>query len=158
MKPCFTFLAAGVRSVDLYNIVWEAIRQLEMCGFSVIAVTADGASCNRRFFRQHWLPEPGVLVNSVPNRYGYPRSVFFFSDVPHLIKTARNCLSHSYPGSTRRSMMVRRREICKKTLKNFVRSTESTSRGSTSANFTADAEKVLTEVACPYCQNSSLST
>ena len=34
------------------------------------------------------------------------RDVYFFSDPPHLIKTARNCLSHSSSSSTSRLMKV----------------------------------------------------
>ena len=47
----------GIHSVDLHWILWEAVRQIEMCGLYVIAVTSDGAASNRRFFRQHWSPE-----------------------------------------------------------------------------------------------------
>ena len=44
-----------------------------------------------------WSTKPSIATNSL---------VGFF-DVPHLMKTTRNCLSHSYPNNRRRSMMVR---------------------------------------------------
>ena len=54
-------LSAGMRqqnacSTIFHNIfaqVWKCIQRLENCGFMVIALTADGASCNRKFFKMH---------------------------------------------------------------------------------------------------------
>ncbi len=43
----------GVTADLLYPIVWEGIRLVESTGLKVIAITADGASHNRKFFRMH---------------------------------------------------------------------------------------------------------
>lgn len=75
---------------DLFSIVWEAIERLEFLGFKVLVVTADGASPNRKFFSLH-----GKL-NKTQNPYSLDdRYIYFVSDVPHLLKTTRNCWSHS---------------------------------------------------------------
>ena len=40
------------------------------------------------------------------NPYGLRFDLFFFSDVPHLLKTARNCFSNSFSHSKSRKMQV----------------------------------------------------
>ena len=85
--PCTTTL-----SVDqMYDVVWEAIFHLERIGLKVLAVTADGASTNRLFFKLH---KPGVLPNEILHKVFNPFSRdgrhLYFSDLPHLIKTVRN--------------------------------------------------------------------
>ena len=37
----------------LFPIMWECIKHLEACDFKVIALTFDGASPNRKFFKMH---------------------------------------------------------------------------------------------------------
>ena len=60
----------------------------------------DGAGPNRRFYKMH-SSEKGGSVYKTTNPFsesdaaGLQRSIYFFSDVPHLLKTSRNCLSHS---------------------------------------------------------------
>ena len=38
---------------QLFPIMWEAVKNLEKCGLKVIAITADEASPNRKFFQMH---------------------------------------------------------------------------------------------------------
>ena len=105
--PYAHFGTRGVTADVLFPIVWEAIRQLESIGCKVICVTADGASPNRKFFRLHG--KEGDLIYKTKNPFADPkdeRFLFFISDPPHLIKTTRNCWSHSGVGGTRR-MKVR---------------------------------------------------
>lgn len=92
----------GIVGKMLFPIVWEAIRQLEAIGFKVISVTADGASPNRKFFKMNGIGNG--LTYKTHNPYADPdenRSLYFISDVPHLIKTTRNCWSHSGLNGTR---------------------------------------------------------
>ena len=87
---------------QIFPIVWEAIERLERKGFKVIAITADGASPNRKFFHMHCSDATVDLCYKTPNPYtSEDRSVYFFSDVPHLMKTTRNCWSHSSTKGTR---------------------------------------------------------
>ena len=79
---------------------------MESTGLKVIAITCDGASPNRKFFRMH-KSSKDHFVYKTKNVYAPDsRDVYFFSDPPHLIKTARNCLSHSSSSSTSRLMKV----------------------------------------------------
>ena len=95
--PYAHFATKGVTADLLFPIVWEAIRRVETIGLKVIFITADGASSNRKFFRMHKGPADTSPVYKTVNRYSGSarRPIFFFSDPPHLIKTARNCWSHS---------------------------------------------------------------
>lgn len=91
------------------TLAWEAIRHLEFCGFKVIAVTCDGASTNRKFIRAHpSLDKDNKLSYKAKNPYSKePRWVYFVSDVPHLMKTTRNCWSHSFAHGRKRKLWVR---------------------------------------------------
>lgn len=108
--PLAHYPSLGVTSSELLPIVWEVVRFVETTGLKVIAITADGAAPNRRFFRMHG--NGNGLVYKVKNIYAADeRYIYFISDPPHLVKTIRNCLSHSYgPGSTR-EMQVNGRSI-----------------------------------------------
>ena len=89
----YTQFPCSVLSGDLlYDLVWEAIYRLERVSVKVVALTADGASTNRLFFRLH---NPDSARNEITYKVVNPhssdgRSLFFFSDPPHLIKTVRN--------------------------------------------------------------------
>ena len=56
----------------------------------VLCATFDGASVNRRLAKLH--DTHAKLLYKVANIYAEDgRELFFLSDVPHLIKTVRNC-------------------------------------------------------------------
>ena len=75
----------------LMDPVWETISRLERQGICVMALTCDGASSNRRLEKLH--TKGKGLVYKVPNVFAAdkPRFLYFISDPPHLLKTARNC-------------------------------------------------------------------
>ena len=100
--PYAHFGTEGVTADQLFPIVWEAIRQVEGIGLKVIFITADGASPNRKFFRMHRNPKDIIPTYKTPNPFAQEkRSIFFISDPSHLIKTVRNCWSHSSWNGTR---------------------------------------------------------
>ena len=100
--PLANFATNGVNAVQLFHILWEAVEHLERCDFRVVFQTADGSSPNRRYFRMHndakQLAETGVIHKAI-NIYSAVSSesnaIYFFSDMPHLLKTARNCLANT---------------------------------------------------------------
>ena len=99
--PFAHFPSQTVTGDQLFSIIWEAIERLKRLGFKVIALTADGASPNRKFFRLH-SSSKDELCYKTPNPYtSEDRCIYFFSDVPHLMKTSRNCWSHSHTHGTR---------------------------------------------------------
>ena len=96
------FGTRGVTADFLYPIIGEAIRQLESIRFKVSCMTGDGASPNRKFFKMHGTKDD--LTYKTDNPFANPkenRSLYFISDPPHLIKTTRNCWSHSGYNGTR---------------------------------------------------------
>ena len=95
--PYAHFGTEGITADLLYPVIWEAIRRLEVNEIKVISVTADGASSNRKFFRMHKKPNDGdTYTYKARNPFTVQgRWVYFFADPPHLIKTVRNCWSHS---------------------------------------------------------------
>lgn len=101
--PYAHFPTKSLTGNQLFSIVWEAIERLERDGFKVMAITADGASPNRKFFRLHSMTSTATdICYKTPNPYASEdRSIYFFSDVPHLMKTTRNCWSHSSSNGTR---------------------------------------------------------
>ena len=73
--------------------------------FWVIATVSDGASANRKFYK---LPttlssdDSKEFTYCVMNMYAPHRNLYFISDAPYLIKTARNCLYNSGHGKQSR--------------------------------------------------------
>ena len=106
--PYAHFGTRGVTGELLHPIVWEAIRRLEASELKVIFITADGASVNRKFFRMHQdKSDPNSFTYKARNPYSADnRWVYFIADTPHLMKTVRNCWSHSGVKRTRH-MQVR---------------------------------------------------
>ena len=101
------FPTHGVTGDSLFPIVWEAIRNIEECGLKVIVVTADGASPNRKLFKMHQGLASNKVVYKTLNPYSQDdREVYFMSDVPHLIKTTRNCWSNSFSHKNTRALWV----------------------------------------------------
>ena len=74
------------------------VRLLEQtCHLKVIASTSDKASPNQHLYQMHCNPREICYITlnfhapeTEPDCY-----IYFFSDPPHLIKTARNDLFHS---------------------------------------------------------------
>ena len=109
LKYSYAYFATdGITSTQLIPIFWEAVASLELlCNLWVIATTSDGASPNRRFFRLHKELDGMAgkdVTYRVINLFAPWRFIYFFSDAPHLMKTARNCLSHSGFGTCTRYM------------------------------------------------------
>ena len=96
--PYAHFATNGITADTLCPIIWEGIRNLECSGLKVLCVVADGASPNRKFFRMHGLEYKYKTINPYsPCRHW----LYFVVDPPHLIKTVRNCWSHSGQTGTR---------------------------------------------------------
>ena len=86
----------------LYPMVWEAVLNLESSGFRVVSFLCDGASANRKFYSIHGSSHKTANPYSDdPNR-----EIFSFADVPHLIKTTRNCFSNSFAHANTRPLWV----------------------------------------------------
>ena len=103
-----TFATTGANSYQIFTLFWKAVSLLENINLKVIAVTADGASPNRKFFRMHKQIDGGsdqTVVYRTKNLCSKDeRFIYFFADVPHLIKTTRNCLANSGSGRATRYM------------------------------------------------------
>ena len=97
-----TFATTGATSFQIFIPFWRSVAILEDIGLKVISCTADGASPNRKFFKMpkvlfnhaedHFKEEPVYFTLNVYAK-GAKRNIFF-SDAPHLLKTARNCMAN----------------------------------------------------------------
>ena len=102
--PYAHFATKGATADQLFPLVWEAVQQLEYCGFGVIAFCCDGASPNRAFYKMHG--KRREFVYRTPNPFTDDRNIYFICDVPHLIKTTRNCWSNSFAHKHSRPLWV----------------------------------------------------
>ena len=76
-----------------------------------MTITSDGAASNKKIYKMH--QGEGPFVYQTENIYSVDqRPIFFDCDAPHLIKTTRNCFSHSNPGNKTRAMWVSSVNIC----------------------------------------------
>lgn len=106
--PYAHFPTRGVHADHLFSIVWEAVERLEKLGLKVLVVTADGASPNRKFFRMHKKTGEGLCYKTANPYTDEKRALYFMSDVPHLVKTSRNCWSHSFAHGCSRKLWVQK--------------------------------------------------
>lgn len=107
------FATNGAKGYQIFPFFWKAVSICELqCNLKVVAVTCDGASTNRKFFRMHldmtldddMNPEVVVTYRTLNSFSVKKRYIYFISDPPHLIKTTRNCLSNSGAGRCTRFM------------------------------------------------------
>ena len=108
--PYAHFPTTTTKAEHLFEIMWEAIERIEHKKLKVIAVTADGASSNRKMFRMHGesqSSQPYSPVYKTTNPYSDDgRPLYFMSDVSHLLKTVRNNWSHSFGHGCSRELWV----------------------------------------------------
>ena len=107
--PFAQFATRDTKADLLFSLVWEAVQRLELAGFNIMAITCDGASFNRKFYRMHQtnLGDAGVVYKTInPYAEDHRFIIYFFADVPHLIKTVRNCMSNSFSHSNSRALWV----------------------------------------------------
>ena len=98
---------SGASASEMFPLLWKAISICELNSLKVLAVTCDGASPNRKLFKMHFPmtneddmnPDVDVTYKTINLWSKEKRFIYFISDVRHLIKTTRNCLSNS--GSNR---------------------------------------------------------
>ena len=88
--PYAHFATKGISADYLSPIVWEGVQRLKCCGLTVIAFCCDGASPNRKFYKMH-----GKSGELNPNPFHEGLDIYFICDVPHLLKTTRNCWYNS---------------------------------------------------------------
>ena len=93
--PLSAYASKTASGTTLYSIIWECIEYLEMSvGLKVIYLCCDGAVQNRSVFQLH--SPDGEFVHKTLNKYALEeRYLYFVSDPPHLLKTARNCFANS---------------------------------------------------------------
>ena len=98
------FATTNVQSSQIFALFWKAVAICEtQCNIKIVATTGDGASANRKFFKMHFsltydddLNRDTDVVYKSKNFFSNDkRYIYFISDPPHLIKTARNCLHKS---------------------------------------------------------------
>ncbi|KAK3920828.1 Transposable element P transposase [Frankliniella fusca] len=105
-----TFAAGKLSANQLYIWTWKVIGALEKSGIAVLAFVSDGSSVNRAFIKKNKpaTQHPSGIVFDTWNKATSCRKLYFFADVPHLLKTIRNCLLNSrWDGRKSRRRMVK---------------------------------------------------
>ena len=103
------FSTENLTSYQIMPIFWKAVSILELsCNLWVCATVSDSASPNRKFYDLHvdlvGDDHSSDLIHRTVNLFAPSRCIYFFSDSPHLVKTARNCLFNSGFGKHTRLM------------------------------------------------------
>ena len=92
--PFAFFESTGFTASQLYPCTIEATKVLTCLGFHVRAYVSGGASPNQKFYKII-SPEDEVYYWTW-NIFETGQKIYLFSDVPHLLKTTRNCLENSF--------------------------------------------------------------
>lgn len=110
-----SYAVGNLSARQMYDWTWKVIGALERSGIAVVAFVSDGSSVNRAFIRRHKPVTPNEygIVFDTWNKCARGRKLFFIADVPHLLKTIRNCfLNSQWDGKkTRRKMMKNGKKI-----------------------------------------------
>ncbi|CAG2199465.1 THAP9 [Mytilus edulis] len=110
--PLAGFATNSITADFLYPIIWKAVSLIEcVAKLKVLFCTCDGASANRRFFQLHKIDNSEEPVYFTINPHDNSRNLYFISDVPHLIKTARNCFSNSFSHKNTRRLWKNGKDI-----------------------------------------------
>ena len=103
--PLGHFATAGITADQLFPILWKAVEICEIdLDLTVLYITSDGASPNRRFIKLHKNGDDSVVYRAENIFASDERYIYFFSDAPHLLKTVRNCFSNSNSHKKTRKM------------------------------------------------------
>ena len=99
LKMSLGFFATRTATADeMFPLFWQAVGYLETrCKLKVIASTSDKASPNQKLYRLHG--DANTLCYKTINFFAPDRYIYFFSDVPHLVKTVRNNIHSSGSGT-----------------------------------------------------------
>ena len=79
----------------IFPLLWDVIEALELYDIPVVSHTSDGAKPNHRFYRICQYKKQTQY--KTPNPFRIEQELFFFCDVPHLLKTAHNVSAIHFP-------------------------------------------------------------
>ena len=108
--PVAQFATNSLTADQLFNMFWEVVGALETEGIHVRCSISDGAATNRKFYMMHSndFPEDPVVhrcINTFTEDTEH-NTLYFVSDVPHLLKTTRNCVENSHGHNNTRNLVV----------------------------------------------------
>ena len=92
---------------EIFSLSWKAVAICEtQCAIKVVTATCDVTSANHKFFGTHFGITHGnelnadtdVLYRTINFFSEDKRYIYFISNLPHLLKTTRNCLINSGSG------------------------------------------------------------
>ena len=93
--PYAAFPCKCAKGDQLVPLFMEAIFRIELCGLHVDAITLDGNSVNRRFFQiMADKSDKALTYHKMKHLFCHGHNIYFFSDVPHLLKATRNCFAN----------------------------------------------------------------
>lgn len=107
--PFGYFATSGITASQLYSCAMEAVGVLGSIGLETRAFVSDGASVNRKFFKL--AANSKEDFNWTWNPHNPTKKIYFFSDVPHLLKTTRNCFENSKWNNNTRNMHIDSQDI-----------------------------------------------
>ena len=109
--PLAAFATQNISSDLLFPILWSAIFLLEIhLKLKVLFLTCDGASANRKCFKMNTFPGHEKVHLSL-HPVDKSRKVYFISDVPYLLKTARNRFSNFFSHKNTRRLWKNGKDI-----------------------------------------------
>ncbi|XP_071964864.1 uncharacterized protein [Antedon mediterranea] len=111
------FTTDSLKGSQLYQIMKEVIDKVEAAGFLVHGIIGDGSPSFRNLFKISALDgNKHYMVNPVDSS----RKIYFFSDVPNLLKTIRNDVENSGSNNQTRNLYFNSQLIIWKDFKDTV--------------------------------------
>ncbi|CAL8071306.1 unnamed protein product [Orchesella dallaii] len=93
-QPIASFATRGAAPGGiLAKMIVSCITRLENVNLQVVGVVCDGAATNKSAWKELGIGvKDGAVINKITNPADESRNVFFFTDVPHVLKCIRNNL------------------------------------------------------------------
>ncbi|KAJ8023362.1 Transposable element P transposase [Holothuria leucospilota] len=94
--PVAYYFTTGAPGYQLYEMTFECISALRLLGLTVLCLTSDGASSNRKLYELISKSAPSLTPeHKAKNIFEVNEMIYFNSDAPHLLKTLRNNFENS---------------------------------------------------------------
>ena len=105
--PVAMFPCTSLSGEKLYPMVYDVIEALELEGFTVVSITSDGNSPNRRFYRICHLSKERPNTQNIKPIWWLSWHLLFFVTLHICLKPQeKNCFANSYSHSRTRTLWV----------------------------------------------------
>ena len=104
--PFAYYASTSFNADQLFPLVWDASGVLQCTGFKVRVWVCDDTTPNKKLFKINSAPSRDHEYCWTKNLFDPVCEIYFLSDVPHCLKTARNNFENSHGNRNSQNLRV----------------------------------------------------